>query len=264
VTDMTGTGADFAVPSVEGSPWVRRLQRSDRGVRLLCFPHAGGAATYYAPLARALGGAGDVDVLALQYPGRQERLGERCIDSIDALVDAVVPELDGWLDRPFALFGHSMGAIVAYEVARILEVERGLVPRGLFVSGRRAPSTYRVENVHRGGNPSLLREIVRLGGTPPQLLDDEDVRQMMLPALRGDYKAIETYEWRPGQPLSSPICAYYGLADPLTTTAEAAAWSSHTAAAFTLHAFPGTHFYLSTQTPHLAPLITQHLAAPPS
>jgi surfactin synthase thioesterase subunit len=255
VTDMTGTGADFAVPSVEGSPWVRRLQRSDRGVRLLCFPHAGGAATYYAPLARALGGAGDVDVLALQYPGRQERLGERCIDSIDALVDAVVPELDGWLDRPFALFGHSMGAIVAYEVARILEVERGLVPRGLFVSGRRAPSTYRVENVHRGGDPSLLREIVRLGGTPPQLLDDEDVRQMMLPALRGDYKAIETYVWEPGPPLSCPISAFLGAADPLTSEGEAAAWAQHTTGDFELRVFPGGHFYLVAQVPVLAKLV---------
>jgi surfactin synthase thioesterase subunit len=228
-------------------------------VRLVCFPHAGGAATAYAPLAQALPAA--IEVLALQYPGRQERLAEPCLESVDELVAAIVPELRPWIDGPappFALFGHSTGAIVAYEVARVLE-RQGIVPLGLFASGRRGPSTHRDEHVHRGGDRSLLREVARLGGTPPELLADEEVQQMMLPALRGDYKAIETYVWRPGPPLGCPIWALLGEDDPLATESEAAAWRSQTSAAFELHVLPGRHFYLVDQQPPVVDLISHRL-----
>jgi pyochelin biosynthetic protein PchC len=241
-------------PKATESAWIRRLQPSATDRRIVCFPHAGGAATAYMPLAQAL--AGTADVVALQYPGRQERRGEPCLDDVDTLVAAIVDELDGWLDRPFALFGHSMGAIVAFEVARRLEHP----PLGLLASGRRAPSTVRHERVHLGGDPSLLQEVRRLGGTPAVLLDDEDVQEMMLPALRGDYKAIETYRWQPGPPLAIPIWALIGDADPLTTPAEAAAWEEHTTAGFALHTFPGRHFYVVDQVPAVASLIAEVLA----
>jgi surfactin synthase thioesterase subunit len=256
--------------NVEGSPWVRRLSPSPArgGPRLLCFPHAGGAASYFAPLARALPASTDADagagieVLGLQYPGRQDRLSEPALDSIPALVEAIVPELRGWLDRPFALFGHSMGAIVAFEVALALE-QQDVEPLGLLASGRRAPSTWRDEHVHRGGDDRILAEVTRLAGTPSQLFADDDVRQMMLPALRADYKAIETYVWEPGRPLHCPIWALVGETDPLTTVHEAAAWSAHTTGPFQLRTFPGSHFYFATPTPDLVALLTQILAHPP-
>ena len=241
---------------MEGTAWLRRLRPSSVARRrLLCFPHCGGSASWYAPLARASVLPDTVDVVALQYPGRQDRLAEPCVDSIGALRDAVVSELDGWLDRPFALFGHSMGAIVAYEVARVLEHERGRVPAALFVSGRRAPSTHRDERVHRGGDPALLREVARVAGTPSQLLDDEDVHAMMLPALRGDYRAIETYAWRPGPEPSCPTWALVGDADPLTTPHEAAAWRAHTSGPFECVVFPGNHFYLADHRAAVARLV---------
>ncbi|HEV7761621.1 MAG TPA: alpha/beta fold hydrolase [Acidimicrobiales bacterium] len=248
------------------SRWVRALRRAGPAAgadpagaarcRLICFPHAGGAATAYIPLAQAL--PETIEVLALQYPGRQERLAEPCLDSIDDLTAAVVPELEPWTGEPFALFGHSTGAVVAFEVARLLEA-RGVVPVGLFASGRRGPSTRRDEHVHRGGDRSLLREVARLGGTPPQLLEDEDVQAMLLPALRGDYKAIETYVFRPGPPLSCPIWALLGEDDPLATESEAAAWRVQTAGGFELHVFPGGHFYLVDHQPAVVALITRHL-----
>jgi surfactin synthase thioesterase subunit len=216
----------------------------------VCFPHAGGAASWYAPLARLLAPA--VDVVAVQYPGRQDRLSEPCLDSITALRDAVVAQLlaaPGWLDRPVALFGHSMGAVVAYEVARTLEHDHGRPPRALFVSGRRAPSTHRVEQVHLGGDAALLREVARLGGTPPELLDDPDVHDLVLPALRGDYRAIETYAWRPGPEPGGPLWALVGDDDPVTTPAEAAAWRPHTSGLFERRVFPGRHFYLADPGP---------------
>jgi pyochelin biosynthesis protein PchC len=252
----------------DATPWVRRLTSTGvaapgldgDGVgerRLVCFPHAGGAATAYAPLARAL--PVSIETLALQYPGRQDRLAEPAPESIDEVVAAVVPELRPWLDRPFAFFGHSTGAIVAYEVARVLEAEHGPMPVGLIASGRRGPSTRRDEHVHLGGDRSLLREVARLGGTPPELLADEEVQQMMLPALRGDYKAIETYEWRPGPPLGCPIWAVVGEDDPLATESEAAAWRAQTSAGFELHVLPGRHFYLVDQQHAVTALITRML-----
>jgi len=252
-----------------GTSWVRRLRSAGAvagaagdaasRVRLVCFPHAGGAATAFAPLAQALPPA--IETLALQYPGRQDRLAEPCLESVDDLVAALLPELRPCLDVPFALFGHSTGAVVAYEVARVLEREDGVVPVGLVASGRRGPSTHRDEHVHRGGDRSLLREVARLGGTPPELLADEEVQQMMLPALRGDYKAIETYEWRPGPPLACPIWAVVGEDDPLATEAEAAAWRAQSGPGFELHVLPGGHFYLVDQQPAVVDLIARLLAA---
>jgi len=243
-----------------GSEWVRRPVPSAARRRLVCFPHAGGAASWYAPLARRL--ADDVEVVALQYPGRQDRLSEPCLASIAALRDAVVPELlDGWLDRPFALFGHSMGAVVAYEVARALEHGHDRVARGLFVSGRRAPTTHRDEHVHRGGDAALLREVARLAGTPAELLDDPDVHEMMLPALRGDYQAIETYAWRPGPEPSSPMWALAGDDDPLTSPRDAAAWRPHTSGRFEVVSLPGRHFFLADHPAAVAALVREAFTA---
>lgn len=245
------------------SRWVTRLRPgSGAGGRVLCFPHAGGAATAYAPLAAAMpAGPADVEVCALQYPGRQERLSEPTVDSIDALVAAIVAELlpEGCFADRFALFGHSTGAIVAYEVARTLEQSHGIVTAALFASARRGPTTRRDEQVHRGGDRALLREVARLGGTPPELLADEEIQELMLPALRADYTAIETYQHRPGPPLSCPIWALAGADDPLTTETELAAWRPRTTATFTLHTYPGHHFYLADHLSEVAALIASAL-----
>jgi surfactin synthase thioesterase subunit len=210
--------------------------------------------------------SGDVEVCALQYPGRQERLSEPTYDSIDALVGALAAELlgAGCFEGRFGLFGHSTGAIVAFELARRLEGTHGIVPTAFFASGRRGPTTRRDEKVHLGGDRALLREVGRLGGTPPELLADEDIQELMLPALRADYKAIETYELQPGPPLSCPIWALAGDADPLTTEAELAAWRPQTTGAFVLRTFPGHHFYLADHLHQLTTLIAEALtpAAP--
>lgn len=233
---------------------MRRLQPTTARRRLVCFPHAGGAASWYHPFARRL--ADDLDVVALQYPGRQERLAEPCIDDLLELRDAVVDQLlDGWLDRPFALFGHSMGAVVAYEVARALEHRHGRVPRALFVSGRRAPTSHRDEHLHQQGDAAMLAQLARLAATPRELLDDPDVHELLLPALRGDYKAIETYRWRPGPEPGCPLWVLVGADDPVATPREAAAWRAHTSGPFEVRSFPGGHFYLVDQQAAVADVV---------
>jgi surfactin synthase thioesterase subunit len=234
--------------------WVRRFRPAPgAATRLLCLPHAGGAASYYLPVSQALTPA--IDVLAVQYPGRQDRLAEPPVDSVDQLADLLVPLLDSYLDRPLTIFGHSLGASVAFEVARRLEA-RGVVPAALFVSGRRAPSRGRDEHVHLLDDAGLLAEVKSLEGTDTAVFDDPELVRMVLPTLRNDYRAAETYRWRPGPPLTCPVHALIGDADPRVTVEEAGAWAEHTSGEFTLTTFSGGHFYL---TEHL-PAVLERLA----
>lgn len=226
--------------------WTRRFEPApDAATRLVCFPHAGGSASFYFPVAKAM--APGVDVLAIQYPGRQDRRSEPSVDSIHTLADLVVEELTGWADRPLTLFGHSMGAMLAYEVAGRLE-RRGIAPLGLFASGRRAPSAYRDETVHQRDDDGIIAEMRKLSGTDAEILADEELLRMILPAVRSDYRAVETYRHRAGQPpLACPVVALTGDDDPQVTPDEARAWERHTTGGFRLRSFPGGHFYLNAQ-----------------
>lgn len=222
--------------------WVRRFHPSDgASTRLVCLPHAGGSASFYFPLSRAF--APKRDVLAVQYPGRQDRRHEPCIDNIPELADAVTTALASWLDRPFALFGHSMGATLAFEVASRLERD-GAVALAVFVSGRRAPSHSRVETVHHNDDDGLIAEVRALAGTDSRIFADADILRMALPAIRNDYRAAETYRYAGAPQLSAPIHAHIGTDDPKVTPAEAHAWADHTTGEFSLHTYPGGHFYL--------------------
>jgi pyochelin biosynthetic protein PchC len=227
--------------SDEGS-WTRRFHPApDSAVRLVCLPHAGGSASFYFPVSRALSPA--VDVLAVQYPGRQDRRHEPLVPDVPTLARLVAGELAGWLDRPLALFGHSLGASLAFEVARILRREHDLVR--LFASGRRAPSRFRDERVHQGSDADLIAEMRGLEGTAGSILGDEELLHMIMPAIRNDYRAAETYRYEPGPPLRCPVTALVGAADPKVTVDEARAWSQHTTGDFELEVFPGGHFYLA-------------------
>jgi pyochelin biosynthetic protein PchC len=216
---------------------------ANAGFRLLCFPHAGGAGSFYRPVFARF--PADVDVVAVQYPGRQERMAEPQVRDIASLADAVAAALSpGWTDVPFAFFGHSMGAIVAYEVAARM---RAAGPSRLFVSGRRSPSSFREEGVHKLGDKGLVADVLKLSGTSSALLNDPDVLAMVLPTLRADYRAIETYVPVAGTPpLDVPIEVLLGDQDPKVTTAEAESWRDHTTDTCQVHVLPGgSHFYLS-------------------
>ncbi|MEU8546051.1 alpha/beta fold hydrolase [Streptomyces roseoverticillatus] len=241
--------------------WIRRFHpRPDSRVRLVCLPHAGGSASFYFPVSRAM--PDSVDVLCVQYPGRQDRRTEPLLDSVQALADKVYEALLPWTDRPIALFGHSMGASLAFEIARRLERERGIVPAALFASGRRAPSTHRDETVHLRDDDGLVAEMRGLSGTNPQLLGDEEVLRMILPAIRADYRAAETYRWSPGPPLHCPVTTFVGDDDPKVTLEEAAAWSAHTEGPFTQKVFPGGHFFLADHQTEIVRLMAGQLETP--
>ncbi|WP_331736727.1 alpha/beta fold hydrolase [Streptomyces sp. NBC_00211] len=245
------------------SAWIRRFQPSpDAPHRLVCFPHAGGAATFFFPMARAL--APDVDVLAVQYPGRQDRRTEPCIEDIETLAAHATEEVLARSDRPVTLFGHSMGAMVAFETARRLE-EQGRPPAGLVVSGMRAPSRARGRAGRAGTERAetaeeLVAGILRLQGTDAAVLDDPELVRMILPTIRSDYKAAESYRWRPGPPLRTPIAVLTGTEDPHVSTDEAAAWREHTAGPFTLTVFTGGHFFLNEHADDVRRVVIDHIA----
>ncbi|MDI3423854.1 thioesterase II family protein [Streptomyces luteolus] len=256
-------GAGRSVLRGPRSDWVRGFFSDvESEARVLCFPHAGGAASTYRPLAQLL--APRIAVWAVQYPGRQDRRTEPVLDSITAISDRVVTSLaqlpDTDDDRPLALFGHSMGALVAFEVARRLEAAGPRRPVRVFVSGRRAPSLPSTQpSLHDKGDAALLAELRRLNGTAEEILADEEQVRLFLPALRGDYKAVETY--RPTGPavLSCPITVFTGEQDAHVTPGGAARWAAHTTAECDMRTFPGGHFFVDTQRPQVASAITSRL-----
>ncbi|MFJ8888253.1 thioesterase II family protein [Streptomyces sp. NPDC102402] len=247
------------------STWFRRFTKPlDSGPRLVCFPHAGGAATAYMQLARAL--SADLDVLSVQYPGRQDRYGEEPFTALAPLVEAVAAELAGELAaeprRPYALFGHSMGALVAFETARLLARGDGPAPERLFLSGRGAPETRRSPLGPSFDDADVLAEIRRLNGTDQAMLDNPEVMEMVLPALRADYRALGTYSWGGGEPLSVPVTALVGGGDPMVTLPDVRAWRAHTTGTFELRVFDGGHFYLNDHLDGVAEAITGGLLSP--
>jgi surfactin synthase thioesterase subunit len=240
--------------------WIRRFHPSpDSPVRLICFPHAGGSASYYFTVSQTL--TPDIEVLAVQYPGRQDRRLEPAVGDLGALAEAIYAAMRPRTDRPFAFFGHSMGAILAFEVARLLRERDGVSPVHLFASGRRAPSCYREGTVHRYDDAALLAELLRNGGTDRRFLDDAEVRATILPVVRADYQAIEGYRFRPGPPLDCPVTALVGDRDQQTTRDEAAAWGEHGTGEFQLRVFPGGHFYLDNHRTAVIELISTTLTA---
>nr|AZF85923.1 thioesterase [Catenulispora sp.] len=240
--------------------WIRRYHpRPEAAIRLVCFPHAGGSAPFYFPVSAGTGP--DVDVLAVQYPGRQDRRTEPLIDTVDTLADRLADLLPDWLDRPYAFFGHSMGATVAYEVARRLAA-RGSEPLHLFVSGRRAPSRARDERVHERDDAGLIADLRELSGTDTRIFGEPELMSLVLPVIRSDYKAAETYTYRAGEPLHCPITVLIGDADSKSTVDEAESWREHTTGPTAVQVYSGGHFYLVEHKDAVMDVIGKALTVP--
>lgn len=220
----------------------------------MCLPHAGGSASFYLPVSAAL--SPDVDVLAIQYPGRQDRRMEQPIDDLAVLVDRIHEVLRRQPELPLTFLGHSMGAVIGFELTRRLEAE-GHGPVRLFASGRRAPSTFRQENTFRSDD-AILAEVRRLSGTSSALLGDDEMMRAALPALRADYTAVEAYRCAPGVTVDAPITVLTGDSDPKTTLDEAKAWADHTTEPLDLRVFAGGHFFISERSKDVMKVLVEH------
>jgi medium-chain acyl-[acyl-carrier-protein] hydrolase len=238
-------------PHATRNPWIAFRRTTPRAkVRLFCLPYAGAGASVFRPWAELL--PLEIELCAIQLPGREDRSRDARFTSMDPLVEALAAQLAGEFDRPFAIFGHSMGAIIAYELACVLR-RKGLPdPVHLFVSGRRGPQVpYRHEPMHHLGEAEFVEKLRRLNGTPEEVLQHPELLAYIIPTLRADFAICETYAYRGELELECPLSAFGGLHDGEVSEEDLEAWSAVTAGPFRLDQFPGDHFFLHACRPRL-------------
>ncbi|MFI6107155.1 thioesterase II family protein [Streptomyces sp. NPDC051310] len=229
-------------PSPIASPYLTRHTRPDRPARrLVCFPHAGGAASFYRPWARYADPS--TELLAVQYPGRENRFREPLIPTMEPLVSAVADELLALPPLPTVFFGHSMGAAVAYETLLRLERAGAAHVTRLCVSGRSPDGAADRPAVRT--DDEVVEAVRSLGGTHAAVFDDPELRELLLPVIRNDYHLIDGYRRRTdAPPLRADVHALTGDRDPQVTPEEATGWKALTSGSFTLTVLEGDHFYL--------------------
>lgn len=240
--------------------WFRVLRPASQAIgRIICLPHAGGSASFFHPWARVL--PPGVEMVAIQYPGREERIEEGCIDNMRLMIEALVQALTATpqlLSKPYVLFGHSMGAAVAYELCLALQQHPVRLPCRLALSAIEGPGRVRPGALHRAGDRVLLDEVIRLNPRLTYLLSMPELTSLLLPALRSDYRLIETY----GGDLPSlarvtvPLVALLGQEDSELSEDDARAWQCVCGRDFHLQTYPGGHFYLTDHYPALTDLLT--------
>jgi medium-chain acyl-[acyl-carrier-protein] hydrolase len=227
-------------------------------VHLLCCPPAGAAASIFHGWSRVL--LSSIAISALKLPGREARFSEAPYRRLDDLVRDLAAAVAEHLTPRVALFGHSMGAAVAFELARELRRIGATPPKMLFVSGRRGPALpARVPNVYRAPESELIEKLRALGGTPDEVLSQPDLMKAILPTIRADFEAHETYVYRPGEKLTCPISAFCGLEDPVAPIEDVRAWRDETTGRFRARALPGGHFFLQSARDRLLSAITEDL-----
>jgi len=226
------------------SRWLHSLPgKIPPRLRLFCLPHAGGGITSFRAWNATL--PPFVEVCSILLPGREQRASESPFAQFDALLHSLDRELRPWLDIPYAIFGHSMGSLLAFEWVRKLAKDGLPQPLWLFLSGRCAPDTPPDPiQLHTLPDPQFLQELNRrYEGIPQEAIADSGFREVFLPLLRADISVVESYRFRQGEPLDCPITVFAGMSDTSVTWPELLAWKSQTRRRFALHYLPGGHFY---------------------
>lgn len=242
------------------TPWLVSYGSKARPrARLFCFPYAGGAAHVFRQWPRYL--PEGVEVCAVQPPGRGSRLSERPLTSLGEIVAAAASALRPFMNVPFAFYGHSMGALIGYELARRLREEGRPEPLHLIVSGCRAPHWPEAREItYDLPEPEFIEDLRRLKGTPAEVLEHEELLRLMLPLLRADFAVAQTYRYSEGPQLGCRLTAIGGLEDEDATREQMAAWREMTSGAFSLHMLPGDHFFLHSSQAMLLDIIARQLA----
>jgi surfactin synthase thioesterase subunit len=246
------------------SPWILRPRpRPEARLRLFCFPYAGGGASAFRGWPAAL--PAEIETLAVQPPGREGRFREAAHRSLPELVAATAEGLAPFLDVPFAFFGHSLGALVGFELARLLR-RRGLGPQRLLVSACRAPQRPDPHPPLRGlADADFVREVRRrYDAIPEEIAANAEMLDLLLPTLRADFESFETYDYAALPPLACPISCFGGTGDHFATQAELQDWRAQTAGAFQLRLYDGGHFFAQQHEAALLADVAADLCARPA
>lgn len=240
------------------TPWLasRKRDRNSR-LRLFCFPYAGGGDFIFREWQKGL--PDDIEVCPVQLPGRGARIMEPPFTELVPLVEAASFALAPHLDRPFAFFGHSMGALIGFEILRQLRRDNGSQPVHLFVSGRCSPQTAKDPTLHELPDSEFIEMLRRLNGTPKEVLEDPALMELVLPIVRADSAVCDSYMYAPEPPFDFPITAFGGLEDPTLSRDCIEGWREHTTNSFVVRMLPGDHFFLDTLKSSLLEAISKGL-----
>ena len=225
-------------------------------LRLVCFPYAGSGPVVFRKWVNYL--PDDIEVWGIRLPGRELRLREPAFTDLPTLIENLADELRPFMNVPFVIFGHSMGALISFELIRHWRENGGPMPKHLMVSGHRAPHRPPLNPpVHWADEQTFLNRIKNLGGTPEKFFSQGDLVKLMLPTLRADFSVWESYAYSEQSPLDVPITVFGGRSDSEATERDFAAWEKHTNGAFDLHLFDGDHFYFQDDLAPLANLVQE-------
>lgn len=227
-------------------------------VRLFCFPYAGGSGSVFHRFGQALPSA--VEVVSLQAPGRSYRLCEPPVASLEALLLAIEMTITPWLDRPYALFGHSFGALVAFETARRLRRAGQVAPLHLFASASPAPQVPRPPRISTElGARDFWTAVQQIFGAAPDGPSDQDFLDLVVPPLKEDFRLLASYRYQPDRPLGMPISAFYGAQDPTMSAADAGEWAAQTTGLFSVQEVQGPHLYVRDAPRALVETVSREL-----
>jgi surfactin synthase thioesterase subunit len=241
------------------SPWLVMRPRERRPFRLYCFSYAGGSASAYMPWQSEIDPS--IEICGVQLPGREGRMAELPWTSMAAIVKAVADAISVQDPMPFALFGHSLGGFMAFEVARELRRMRASAPAHLFVSGCVAPQCMKPSRLHELSDADLIAALREYNGTPEEILANRPLMDFLLPTIRADSALFAGYRFEAGAPLDIPMSIFAGQADPRVPVASASAWRVHAAGEVDLCVFEGDHFFIRSDSAAVVKRIGETLRA---
>lgn len=228
-------------------------------MRLFCFPYGGTSPSVFRGWPDSF--ADDVELAGILYPGRESRMAEPLVPDIKQIAESLLPNILLQLDKPFAFFGHSMGALVSYELARLLKVKYDRAPQHLFISGSSAPHIPDLDRIHELPEDEFLDELVRMNGMPQEVLDNQELLEYALPIIRSDFTACANYRSTHDAVISCPITAYGGDKDSHVPIENLVAWGQYTGTEFEYKIFTGDHFFLHDHEDQILPAIKKIMLA---
>jgi surfactin synthase thioesterase subunit len=234
------------------------VSRPHAKIRLFCFPYSGAGASVFYPWVKIL--PEEIEICPVQYPGRGNRFAEPLYDDLRPLVSALFNAIDPILDKPFAFFGHSLGALIAFELARMIQQVRDVRAVHYIFSSNAAPHlTDDLPRIHHLPDDEFIRRIASLNGTDPEIFRNRELREMIIPVLKADFKICETYQYESLGNLESPITVMGGIQDNDVQREHLEGWRELTVCDFSLRLFPGGHFYINEQQMLLLQIIAKLL-----